>query len=320
MARQTYESWLPEEQGSDMLATINRTSVVESVARRVPMTTPTRTFPRSGEADIDIIPKGSAYGEDVSDTSEVVLTVKKFGRAARIAEEDIDDTIIDVIADKKRQFGNAYAKKLDNACLGTSAAVGTNVPFVSVYRAVRTADADVDYVADTNHRFVNRALAYDDFADFIGRGEEGELFDASGAVIIAHTSFRNVWRKLKNDNGDPIFAQGDMTQGQPDRLFGYPVRWSVGAVVTPTATAQLPAAVASDTGAVGTAGNRLMILATPESMLLGVRSGPESVVIDGRDGLSALTDETILKMRARRAFAVGYPQAFQVLEYQPDVP
>lgn len=318
MARQTYEAWLPEEQGSDMLTTINRTSVVESVARRVPMTTPTRTFPRSGEADIDIIPKGSAYGEDVSDTSEVVLTVKKFGRAARIAEEDIDDTIIDVIADKKRQFGNAYAKKLDNACLGTSAAIGTNVPFTSVYRAVRTADADVDYVADTNHRFVNDALTYDHFADFIGRGEEGELFDASGAVIIAHVSFRNVWRKLKNSNGDPIFAAGDMTTGQPDRLFGYPVRWSVGAVVTPTATAQLPAVTVSATGAAGTAGNRLMILATPESMLLGVRSGPESVVIDGRDGLSALTDETILKMRARRAFAVGYPQAFQVLEYQPD--
>lgn len=317
MARQTYEAWLPEEQGSDMLQTINRTSVVEAVARRVPMTTPTRTFPRSGEADIDIIPKGSAYGEDVSDTSEVVLTAKKFGRAARIAEEDIDDTIIDVIADKKRQFGNAYAKKIDNACLGVNAAVGTNVPFVSVYKAVRTDDTDVDYVADTNHTFVNAALGYDDFADLVGGAEEGDLFDASGAVIIAHTSFRNIWRKLKNSNGDPIFSAGDMTQGQPDRLFGYPVRWSVGAVVTTTATAQLPAVTASDTGAAGTAGNRLMVIGQPEMLLLGVRSGPESVVIDGRDGLSALTDETILKMRARRAFAVGYPQAFHVLEYQP---
>jgi hypothetical protein len=48
-----------------------------------------------------------------------------------------------------------------------------------------------------------------------------------------------------------------------------------------------------------------------------VRSGPESVVIDGRDGASALTDETLLKLRARRGFQLVFPQAAAVLE---DIP
>ena len=48
--------------------------------------------------------------------------------------------------------------------------------------------------------------------------------------------------------------------------------------------------------------------------MVGKRSGVESVVIDGRDGLSALTDETILKVRARRAFALGNVKAWAVLE------
>jgi hypothetical protein len=38
------------------------------------------------------------------------------------------------------------------------------------------------------------------------------------------------------------------------------------------------------------------------------------VYIDGRNGLSALTDESILKMRARRGFALGVEQSVAILE------
>lgn len=319
MARQTVETWLPEENGGPVLTAIQRTSTVEAVATRVPMTTPVRTFPRSGEAEMDIIPKGSAYGEDVSDTSEVTLVVKKFGRAARLAEEDIDDvTVVDLIADKKRQFFTAYARKLDNACLGTKGVVSATRPFVSVYQAVTTADSDVDYVANANLTFVNRALTYDDFAAIVSAGEEGDFYDQGTAVVIAHPSFRGLFRTLRDD-GKLIFVES-MHQDQQDTVFGMPIRWSHGAAVMDAATTRVPAPTKSDTGAAGTNGNRLFIVAQPELMYLGVRSGPESIVIDGRNGLSALTDETILKMRARRAFGVGYPQAFSVLEWQPDVP
>jgi hypothetical protein len=56
-----------------------------------------------------------------------------------------------------------------------------------------------------------------------------------------------------------------------------------------------------------------MAFVNPELMLLGERSGPESVFIDGRDGLSALTDESILKMRARRGWAYGHPNGASIL-------
>ena len=48
--------------------------------------------------------------------------------------------------------------------------------------------------------------------------------------------------------------------------------------------------------------------------VLGLAAKPEIVVIDGRDGLSALTDETILKVRARRGFVLGNVKAWAVLE------
>lgn len=318
MARQTYEAWLPEERDSNVMRRVTATSVIEAVARRLPMTTNEKSFPRSGTMDVDVIPKGTAYGEDVSDVSEVVLVAKKFGRAVRIAEEDIDDSVINLIEDKKIAWADAYARKIDNAALGTNAAVGVGVPFTSVYWAVTNADATTGYAANANHRVVtDEALSavnsgYDALSSFLELVEAGDFYEDGGMVLIGHPSWKARFRGLKNGNGDPLFIES-MTQAQASTLFGIPIRFSRGAKVTATATSA-PPATPTGIAAKGTAGNPLLIACNPQHLMLGVRSGPESVVIDGRDGASALTDETLLKIRARRAFTPSYPQAFAVLE------
>jgi HK97 family phage major capsid protein len=317
VARQTYEAWLPEERDSNVMRKVTATSVIESVARRLPMTTNEKSFPRSGTMDVDVIPKGTAYGEDVSDVSEVVLVAKKFGRAVRIAEEDIDDSVINLIEDKKIAWADAYARKIDNAALGTSAAVGVGVPFTSVYRAVTTADATTGYVANANHSSVTDAelaaanTGYDALSEFLEGVEAGDYYEEGALLFIAHPSWKARFRGLKNANGDPLFID-DMKQAQGRTLFGASIRFTVGAKVSATATATPVAG--GPAGVKGTAGNPLLIACNPQHLMLGVRSGPESVVIDGRDGASALTDETLLKIRARRAFTPSYPQAFAVLE------
>lgn len=322
MARQTYEAWLPEDPDSTVWHSIRRTSVIESVAKRIPMNSDTKTFPRSGDMTVDVVPKGTAYGEDVSPNDEVVMASKKFGRVVRIAEEDIDDTVIDLLTGKKLDWASAYAKHIDNACLGTSAAIGVGVPFTSVYRAVTTAEAFTGYQANANHQVITQAqlagatsATYDALSRTLETAESSDFFDEGNALVLAHTSFKAVFRGVKDSQGNPIFLQG--LAGTPDTLFGYPVRWARGAKVTATATSNPPVqntGGAAGSAAKGTAGNPLLIIADPSYLMLGVRSGPESVVIPGRDGVSSLTDETILKMRARRAFVPAYPQAFSVLE------
>ncbi len=320
MARQTYEAWLPEDWDNTVWHSIRRTSVIEATARRIPMNSDTKSFPRSGDMTVDIVPKGTAYGEDVSPNDEVVMVSKKFGRVVRIAEEDIDDTVIDLINGKKLDWASAYAKHLDNACLGTSAAPGAGVPFVSVYRAVTTAEAFTGYVANANHTVVTQAqistiAAYDQMSRMLEIGEGSDFFDEGNALILAHPSFKAVFRGVKDSTGVPVLTQGNA--GTPDTLFGYSVRWSRGAKVSAVATSN-PAVQnvggAAGSAPKGTAGNPLMVLCDPNYLMLGIRSGPESVVIPGRDGVSALTDETLLKMRSRRAFMPAYPQAFSVLE------
>jgi HK97 family phage major capsid protein len=312
VARATFESWLQEEKDSSVMTRIAATSAIESLARRLPMNSTTKSFPRSGGMDVAEVPKGSAYGEDTAANDEVILTAKKFGKAIRIAEEDLDDSIANILDAKKTDWGSSYAKFIDNATLGTSAAVGAGVPFTSVYRAVTTADASTGYTANANHisstSTAGALVTYDQLSQVLGLAEASQSFEEGGTVVIAHPSFKGAFRGVKDTAGNPIFVEG--LAGTPSSLFGYPVRWSLGARVTATATSAPPVTL----GAKGAAGNPLLIVGQRDSLMLGIRSGPESVVIDGKDGASALTDETILKVRARRAFAVGYPDSFAVLE------
>lgn len=320
MARQTYEAWLPVDYDNTVWHSIRRTSVIESVAKRFPMVSDTKSFPRSGDMTVDIVPKGTAYGEDVSTNAEVVLQSKKFGRAVRIAEEDINDNVIDLLETKKLDWASAYAKLLDNACLGVAAPIGAGVPFTSVYQAVTTADATVSYTANANIAVVTAAQlaaasgGYAQLSTALGVVENSDFFDEGNALVIAHPFWKGVFRTITSTTGEPLFVEG--LAGTPDTLFGYPVRWARGAKVSPTATSNPAVTPSGAPGSApkGTAGNPLLIVCDPSYLMLGVRSGPESVVIPGRDGVSALTDETILKMRARRAFQAAWPQAFSILE------
>ncbi|MEU6233860.1 phage major capsid protein [Kitasatospora sp. NPDC047058] len=300
MARNTLEAWIPEEWDSKVIQRINQVSAVESLSSRTPMATDTRHVPRSAGMGVDVVDKGGTYGEDASLNDEVALSVKKFGKAVRLAEEDIDDSVANVIATKMTDWGTSYAKILDNSCLAVTAAPGTGVPFTSLYYLLSQTDATLGYTANSNITVAATAgnATYLEYSTALGSVESGDYFDPSTTVAIAHPSFRKYLRGVTDTTGEPIFVQG--LAGTPDTIFGVQIHWSLGARTSATATS-------------APTGRPIMAFLRTDMMLLGVRSGPESVLIDGRDGLSALTDESILKMRSRRGWAYGHPAAGSIL-------
>jgi len=305
MARNVYDDWIPEEMDSEVVQRVNQVSVVERWASRAPMNSDTKQVPRSAGVEVEYIAKGGTYGEDASSNTDVTLIARKFGKAIRIAEEDIDDSLPTLIAAKQRDWATSYAKALDNACLGTTAAVGGTglaaTPFDSVYKAIRTTNSETSYTANAN--YVSAATAtgvtYTLLSSVLKLVENSDYFDLPRMRVIAHPAFRDDFRMVRDTAGNPIFVQG--LAGTPDTLFGIPVGWSLGAK-TSQGMAQAPL------------GLPLLIVGNMDYLRLGTRSGPESVFIDGRAGLGALTDESILKLRARRGFAVGHEAAFSVLE------
>lgn len=307
-ARNTYEAWIWEEFGSDVIQKVRQQSAVEAVAQRIPMKTQTRSTPRSGGVGIEIIAKGGAYGEDTSTNDDVILAAQKFGKAVRIAEEDIDDSLADVVNTKLSDFATSYGKGLDNACLAVTAAKATTgCKFDSLYYQLSQTNAGTSYTANTNiTQTGSGGTTYDSLSGVAGKVETSDYFDEGGSIWIVHPAYKKKLRGIKDSNQRPIFNESSNgtaggAQNVPDTIMGYPVKWSLGARTSATPTAS-------------PGGNPLAIFGNPNLLLLGVRSGPESIFIDGRDGLAALTDESILKMRARRGFNIAIEHAFSVHE------
>lgn len=308
-ARNNFDNWIPEEFGSDVIVKVKQVSALEAYAQRVPMATQTRSTPRSGGVGSGIIAKGGTYAEDTNTNDQVILSVQKFGQAVRIAEEDIDDSLADIINTKMMDWGTAYAKGLDNAGLAVTAAKGTTgCQFDSVYYQLTQSDASTGYTANANLvQSGSGGITYALLNTTLGKVESGDYWDEGNAVIIAHPSYKKKLRGIVDNNGRPIFQESSGSfpgggQGPtPDKVFGYDLHWSLGA-----RTSAAPTATPS--------GNPLFVVANRQFLLLGIRSGPESVFIDGRNGLAALTDESILKMRSRRGFALGHENAVAIFE------
>lgn len=298
MTRQNLDAWVPEERGSEVLNVVNSTSAVEALARRENMNSETKLVKRAGGVDVSVTPKGTAYTESDSVDSEVLLTARKFTGLIRIAEEDLDDIPENIVALRQRAWANTYAKTIDNAVLGVTAAeTGTDVaPFTSVYRTLSQADATTGYVANTNIIKTAGAVTYEDFSAVIGLLEESDYF--GDLVVIAHPHFKGALRSVKDASGAPIFLAG--VNNTPDTIFGYQLVFSAGAKTSATNT-DAPT------------GNPLLVVAEKSNLIFGVRSGPESAVVQGFNSQS-ITDEALIKMRARRAFVLGNPNAAAILE------
>lgn len=304
MAMNDHAVWVPEEWGGDVLTAVEKTSAVEALGRIEPMTTTTKHVPREGGIGIDVIDKAGTYVEDDVDDDEVELRARKFVRAISLADEDIKDLdgLIDVLNVKKVAWATSYAKGFDNACLATIGPMSMTAkrPFVSVREAVRTTYSDLGYTADAHYLASAGDVTYDDLSQVLGMYEDGDYFDEANTIVIASPAFKRTFRDIKDDNNRPIFVQG--RDGTPDTLFGYPARWTPGAR-TSTALSKAPT------------GNPLMVVGNRQFLIVGRRSGPESFVAGADSGVGFLTDEAKMKMRARRAFAVGHPAAFAVLEH-----
>lgn len=309
------DTWLPEVWDSALFQRLRANSAVETVSAVVPMTTLIRHVPRSGAIGVDYLAKGQVYGEDAATNDEVILIARKFGRSLRIAEEDLTDvsSVADVLTVKQEDWTTGFARILDNAAIGVNAAEGgAGVPFTSIYRTLSVAGPD-GYLANTNKiaTAAGGALTYALISSLLGLVENNDYYDPASAVIIAHPSFRARLRSLLDADGRPLFVEttGGGTPGAPTAasLFGVRLLWSRGAKVSATASSSPPGAG----GTAGTAGNPLMVLVDSNYLRLGRHSGPEST---RSNEVSFLTDEVLVKMRARRAFVLGHPFAAAILE------
>lgn len=309
MARETFEDWIPVETGSTAIQALVRASVVERIGRPEPMASDTKQVPRSGNFAIAAVAKGAAYGETAGANDYVELIARKAGGVLRVAEEDLLDSSVDILSTKRNDASRNMAVFFDNATLGTSATEnGTTVLYTSVYKAVRTNETATGYTADTN--YVSGASAtYDNLSTTLAKLEDSVWFDEGQIFIAASPALKSSLRLIRDTTGVPIFEQAQGAEGSPDRVFGYPINWTLGARVSGVNT-QAPT------------GNPLMIIGNRDLLIKGMAklsptiasTNPGFAIQRANNGVGFLTDEALMKAAMRRGFKVGAVPAFAVFE------
>lgn len=306
MARETFEDWTPVELGDTAIQALVRTSVTERIGRPENMVSDVKDVPRSGDFAIGSIAKGGTYGETSGTNGYVELIARKVGGAIRVAEEDLLDSTVDILATKRNDAARNMAIFFDNATLACSAApTGSAVLYTSVYKAVRTTDSAVSYTADAN--YVSGSATYDNLSNTLGKVEDSIWFDETQLFVAASPAFKSAFRAVKDTQGRPIFQQG--TGGSPDMLFGYPVEWTMGARVSATNT-------------YSPSGNPILIIGNRQLLIKGMAklspsiasSNPGFALQRANNGIGFLSDEALMKAAMRRGFVVGAANAFAVFE------
>jgi HK97 family phage major capsid protein len=283
--------YILEEQGSAVIQDLLANSAVERFARREAMASRTKTVPRFKADAPDVVAEGNTIPEAVATLDEVVLTARKYAQIMHISEEDVNDSLVDVLSTYKREWASRWARKFDNATLGVYAVETGNddAPYTSVLTAVAN-DAPSNLIPTAG------ALSYDDLNAALGAVESSSKFDAANTVWMAHPKMLKEIRGMVKGNNDLVLP--DPLAGTPGSLFGYPLVVSYGA-------ARSAAATDSPTG------NALLICGNRQMLINGVRGGVESVV--SRDAEFS-KDGVLLKTRIRRGFAVADAGAFAIVE------
>ncbi len=274
--------WIPEPGLNEVLTKDVEVSAVDAVARKVTMTSRTVSVPRFAASGVDVVPEHAVIPIKDATLDEVVLVAHKFANRFAISVEDQQDALVDVFNEYKKSWLSDYAISLDNACLGVT---GTGGPFESVYRAVGAG----------NRQATAGSLQYEDLVDVFG---DMEASRRGGLVVIAHPSFKMALRNLKDVDGQRVVAlDGVLGAGVPT-IFGHEIRFSYGAA-TSAAYSENPT------------GNPLFIVANKSNLIVGTRSGPESLVSSEAQWD---TDHIELKMRARKGFVLADANSARVIE------
>lgn len=325
--RQDLENLIPIETSNEVIQRVAKVSAIEALAPPETMTTDTKQVARFGGFTVATVAKGADYGFSTNTQDLVDLIARKIGGAAKVAEEDLAETITGegTMRRIEQEAGSALAKVFDNACIGVTTAMnGTTSPFVSIYQAVTTAQTTPwgNYTANANRTQIPRLTSaaptgqtvwQDAVIAWLAKYEESDFYDESETFLLASPQIKSIFRGVRDADGNPIFIPGAQQSGAGASLFGYTdFRFTTGARTNATMT-DAPT------------GNPLIVIGNRQALKRGLaRTSPGMVPGNpgvqwqrAAQGIGFLSDEAIMKAMMRRAFVVTVPQAVSVLEITP---
>lgn len=325
-----FENLIPVEVSQEVVQKVQTVSAMEQIAPAETMTSDTKQVARFGGFQVATVAKGAEYGFSTNVQDLVDLIARKIGGAAKVAEEDLVDTITGegTMRRIEAEAGTALAKTFDHACIGTTTAMnGTTSPFVSIYQAVATTQTTPWGTYTANDNLTTQTIStggtpttgivwQDQIDAWLAKYEQSLFYDPGNTFLLASPSMISLTRRIRDADGNPVFIPGGAQSGASASLFGYSdFRFTVGARKHATMT-DAPT------------GNPLMVVGNRAALKRGLARTSAGMVPGNpgvqwqraANGIGFISDEAIMKAMMRRAFVVAVPQAISVLEVLPAVP
>jgi HK97 family phage major capsid protein len=170
------------------------------------LTIPTLT----GYSTATIKSAGSAISDSEPTFSNIQLSAFKYSFLVPVANELLVDSSLDISALIAEQAGNAIGFGINT---GLTVGTGTVEP-----TGIFTTGAS----AVTGGTGVSGAPTYENLVDLL-YALDGQARLLPGVGWLMNKSGLAAVRKIKDGNGAFIWSAGNIAQGQPDQLLGYPV-------------------------------------------------------------------------------------------------
>jgi hypothetical protein len=290
--------WIPEDWDSSPLVElfVNNSAALQIAnsanGRFETMTTRLKHVPKDGGADVQFTAKGATYGLDSKAADQILLHAKKSTYLGQFDDEDVQDAsqFVQVLATKQRSATSNLAILFDNSVFGVTGTM-TNEPDMSrPYESLAQATVASNLTGqvstlsksaslDTQRASINNALSY----------AEQTKWSSDDLIVVGSPAFKPIMRNAPM-NG---FVGVPMWDPEAGTVFGYPVYWTRGSVLTSTATNNPGVAVP------------LLHIVPRRQLVFGRRLNLEWMYTDPRTGIGALSDAAYLKMRQRLAYQTG---------------
>lgn len=139
--------------------------------------------------------------------TQVTLTAKKQGAIAVWTSELAEDSIVDVGNYINYLVGKGFAKEEDSQLC-----VGDGTTFAGLFHTTHTFNSGSIPVASADQ------ITYDNLVDLMANIDQAKVI---GASLFMHRTVLGSVKKIKDDNGLPIFYPAN--SGKPAELMGVPV-------------------------------------------------------------------------------------------------
>jgi HK97 family phage major capsid protein len=276
---------IPDEIAREILRIPDDPSSMMGLVRNIPMSVRKITFPRKlvGATWTWVTNEVTAKTETNPTFDDVDLECETAAAWIAFTEEWGEDNMMDQGAYFQELLRESWQTEFDKQCLNSATA-----PFIGV---LQNTGANILNLGAGKTSFAS--VTFDDLHDLVAKLTTQAK--RNGAKFILHTTILDIFKKLKNDDGDYIWEKPAGTT--PGTLAGYEYILSD---AMPDAT----------DSAVSTA---FVAFGNPKHILHGNRVGMEFRIFD-QTADTMVYDRLFLRARTRQAFVTGIPDAFAVMK------